>query len=256
MKIQSWFDNHGTFKEGVEIYSQLPNPSIHLLRLFKIENTSNFIRLKYELKLAINKGLDKPSFERIPEIPKNPEIPEAQKTKSESVIDTSFLKQLTEESSKASFAKETMAMYPEELHSTYRERISNFYEACELKFKLNTVPEADHEAALKIILQLEKLWDRIDKAWVILHHWRDHNRIMPTEVSQDFSKLSALQLANEKGLVETRISKRKKTLLQMEQKLEADPGNRVLANSFNKKKEELEQLILDLETIKTLLKNG
>jgi len=250
MIIQKWFDRSGSFSEGVELYAKLPQPSIHLLRLFKVENTSNFIRLKYELKLAINKGLDKV------EIPKNPEIPKNSDQVPAPEEDTAFLNQLIESSSNAEFSKETMAMYPPELHPVYRERISNFYLACELKFKLNALPEAASDEALKIILQLESLWDKIDKAWEILHHWNDHHRLMPTEVSQDYSKFTPMQLANEKGLLETRISKRKKTILGIEKKIETDMSNRVLANSYHKKKEELEQLIVDLETIKKILKNG
>ncbi|MBN8565239.1 MAG: hypothetical protein J0M25_00705 [Flavobacteriales bacterium] len=250
MKIKSWFDRSGSFAEGVELYAQLPQPSIHLLKLFKVENTSNFIRLKYELKLAINKGLDKI------EIPKNPEIPENSQPKTNTEEDSAFLNQLIESSSKAEFSKETMAMYPPELHKVYRKRISNFYEACELKFKLNALPEEANDQALKIILQLESLWDKIDKAWEILHHWRDHHRIMPTDVSEDYSKFTPMQLANEKGLLETRISKRKKTLEGISKKMDADPVNRVLANSYHKKKEELEQLQVNLETIKKILKGN
>lgn len=250
MNIQKWFDRSGSFAEGVELYSKLPQPSLHLLRMFKVESVSNFIRLKYELKNAINKGFDS---NKIPEIPEIPKIPDAIQVPEE---DPGFLNQLIESSSKAEFSKETMAMYPPELHSVYRERISNFYLACELKFKLNALPEANHDAALKLILQLESLWDKIDKSWTILHHWTDHHRIMPTEVSTDYSTFSPMQLANEKGLLETRISKRKKTLDGILKKIEGDPSNRVLANSYNKKKEELEQLIIDLETIKKILKNG
>lgn len=250
MKIQKWFDRAGSFAEGVELYSQLPNPSMHLIRMFKAESVSNFIRLKYELKLAINKGLDKAG---IPEIPENPKIPASVR---EPIEDPAFLKRLVEASSNAAFAKETMAMYPPELHPVYRERISNFYMACELKFKLNALPEAANDEALKLILQIESLWDKIDKAWEILHHWTDHHRLMPTEVSKDYSKFTPMQLANEKGLLETRISKRKKTILGIEKKIASDMSNRVLANSYHKKKEELEQLIVDLETIKKILKNG
>jgi hypothetical protein len=41
--------------------------------------------------------------------------------------------------------------------------------------------------ALTIIIQLDDLWTRIDRAWMILGHWKDHNRIMPTESHEDFS---------------------------------------------------------------------
>lgn len=250
MKIQEWFDKSGSFTEGVELYSKLPNRSVNLMRLFKVENFSNFIRLKHELKVAINKGLDKVEIPEIPKIPKiTVPLPAAE-------ADPAILKSLIESSSKSEFDKENMAIYPRELHPVYRERISNFYKACELKFELNALAEDSNDSALDLILQIESLWDKIDKAWVILHHWRDHHRLMPTEVSKDYSTFTPMQLANEKCLLETRISKRRKTILGIEKRIDSDPSNRVLANSYNQKKEELEQLIIDLEIIKKILKNG
>jgi hypothetical protein len=66
-----------------------------------------------------------------------------------------------------------MAMYPMELHSTYRQRVSDL--ACELKFQLNSITD-DDETMRFIIIQLDDLWTRIDRAWMILGHWKDHNR--------------------------------------------------------------------------------
>jgi hypothetical protein len=65
--------------------------------------------------------------------------------------------------------------------------VSDFYLACELKFQLNSTD--DETNALTIIIQLDDLWTRIDRAWMILGHWKDHNR-MPTESHEDFSQVS------------------------------------------------------------------
>jgi hypothetical protein len=44
-----------------------------------------------------------------------------------------------------------MAMYPMELHSTYRQRVSDFYLACELKFQLNSITDDDETMRLPLL---------------------------------------------------------------------------------------------------------
>lgn len=245
MDIQSWFDNSGSYTEGVKLYSQLPAHSSHFLKNLEKESSANFLKLKYELKKALLNGSGTiiPKADKIVPEPKNE--PENEP----------LLQLIIKQSAANSFDKESMAMYPRELHSTYRQRVNNFYQACELKFQLNAVPDRDEQTALQIILQLEDLWTRIDRAWIILDHWKDHNRIMPTEESEDFSKLNGIQLVTLRSRLETSISKRTKTITKMQADAVASPENRTLANSLNRKLEQLQQLIIDLETIRNLLKN-
>lgn len=248
MNIQDWFDSSGSYADGVKLYSLLPNCSNLMLKSFRIENFSNSLQLKYELKRALLSGLN-------PSLPEISEIAEKSETKEVPEQKTSH-EELARESEKTEFPKETMAMYPMELHSVYRERISNFYKACELKMILNRLAPSEEMEALVLILQIEKLWELIDRAWMVLEHWKDTGRIMPFSESTDFSKFSAVQLVTEKSLMEVRISKRQKTLDKMYDNLLANPEDRLKANQYNKKKEELEQLKIDLETIKKLLKDG
>lgn len=248
MNIQDWFDNSGSYADGVKLYALLPNCSNLMLKSFRVENFSNSLQLKYELKRALNSGFN-PKLSEITEISEKPEIKEVPQQKISH-------EDLAKQSERTEFPKETMAMYPMELHSVYRERISNFYKACELKMKLNSLQPSQEKEALGLILQIEKLWDLIDRAWMVLEHWKDTARIMPFSESVDFSKYSAVQLVNEKSLMEVRISKRQKTLDKIYADLEANPEDRLKANQYNKKKEELEQLKIDLETIKKLLKDG
>jgi hypothetical protein len=42
-----------------------------------------------------------------------------------------------------------MAMYPMELHSTYRQRVSDL--ACELKFQLNSITDDDETMRLPLL---------------------------------------------------------------------------------------------------------
>lgn len=245
MDINKWFENNGSFEVGVQLYCLLPNASNNLIRSFKTENFSNFLTLKYELKKALNLGINV-SIEKKKKVIEDIPLPEPEAMP---------FKYLIEESQKQTFTKETMAMYPVELHSTYRERISNFYMACELKFKLNRIPASEEKKALDLILKLEALWTKIDKAWEVLGYWKENNRLMPTEQSKDYSKLSISELYKEKALLEARVSKRKKTISGIESYLESNPDDKVKLNLYKKKLEELEQLNVDFETIKKLIQN-
>lgn len=247
MDIQDWFDNKGSYADGLKLYARLPGCNRIQLRNLEKENTTNFIKLKYELKKALFSSANVTIEKEKVIAPNAPKINEKQADiKHDAIID---------QSAADTFKKETMAMYPMELHSVYAERISNYYKACALKFQLNEVPEDDTESALKIILQLDDLWTRIDRAWKILDHWKDHKRIMPVKESEDFTKLTPIQLVMKRNQLESRISKREKTVASMEQKAEASPEDRTISNLLNRKREQLQQLLIDLETIRNILKN-
>jgi len=245
MDIQSWFASQGSYADGVKLYSQLPTCNANLLRNFARENSANFLKLKYELKKASLSGGSTiiPKEEKIVTAPKNEPVPKP------------LLKEIIQASAAVSFEKETMAMYPMELHSTYRQRVSDFYLACELKFQLNSIADDDEEHALKIIIQLDNLWTRIDRAWMILGHWKDHNRIMPMQESEDFNKLSGKKLIMLRNNLQSNISKREKTIESMCERVTASPEDRTLLNLYNRKLEQLEQMKIDLETIRKLLKD-
>jgi hypothetical protein len=245
MDIQSWFASSGSYADGVTLYRQLPSCNANVLRSFAKENTSNFLKLKYELKKASFSGMDTnvPAKAKIITEPKKAAKPEP------------LLKEIIKQSADASFEKETMAMYPMELHSTYRQRVSDFYLACELKFQLNSIADDDEEHALKIIIQLDDLWTRIDRAWMILGHWKDHNRIMPTEKSEDFSTMSGKKLILLRNNLQSNISKREKTIESMQERVKASPEDRTALNLLNRKLEQLEQMKIDLETIRKTLKD-
>jgi len=245
MDIQSWFTSQGSYADGLKLYSQLPTCNSNLLRSFARENSSNFLKLKYELKKVLLSGKSTivPKEEKIVAVPIIEPKPEP------------LLQEIIKASAAVSFHKETMADYPAELHSTYRKRISDFYLACELKFQLNATPDDDEENALKLIIQLDDLWTRIDRAWMILGHWKDHNRIMPTESHEDFSQVSGNKLVMLRDNLQSSISKREKTILGIQERVKASPEDRTVLNLLNRKLEQLEQLKIDLETVRKKLKD-
>lgn len=240
MDIQKWLKEKGSFKDGIALYSALPGCNQSLLKTLTTESTVNFLKLKYELKMALEAGKGAITPKKENTAPQPIKKPQKQ----------SLLKEIIKQSADVSFSKENMAMYPAELHSTYRNRIHDFYLACELKFKLNATADDDEETALEIIIKLEEVWNRVDRAWMVLNHWKDHRRIMPVEVSEDFSLLNGIQLVKRRDQLETSISKRKITLAKLMAQAEASPEDRTLQNKFNKKKEQLQQLLLDREIIR------
>ncbi|MFW0737590.1 hypothetical protein [Flavobacterium sp. T12S277] len=245
MDISTWFSTSGTYADGLTLYSQLTTCNANLLRSLSRENASNFLKLKYELKKALMSG----SVTIVQKV-ENIVVEQPKELK-----DNSLIKEIIKQSEAVSFQKETMAMYPMELHSTYRQRVNDFYLACELKFQLNSLADGDENAALKIIIQLEDLWTKIDRSWMILDHWKDHNRIMPTVESEDISKLSGNKLVMMRNKLESRISKRDKTLESMHENVKSSPEDRGLLNLYNRKLEQLQQLKIDLETVRRKLKD-
>jgi hypothetical protein len=245
MDLQNWFITSGSYADGLKLYAQLPSCNVNLLRSLAKENSTNFLKLKYELKKAS-------FFSNNAIVAKSENVSQEA---SKPIKTEALLKDIIKQSVEVSFQKETMAMYPMELHSTYRQRVSDFYLACELKFQLNSLAEEDENEAFKIIIQLEDLWARIDRAWMILDHWKDHNRIMPTEESEDFNKLSGVQLVMMRNRLESRISKRQKTIGVMRKTVEDSPEDRGILNLYNRKLEQFHQLKIDLETIRKKLKD-
>jgi hypothetical protein len=248
MDINSWFANSGTYEEGLTLLSQLPTCNAMMLRKFQRETPSTFLQLKYELKKASMGGMTA-------SVEKAKEVVPASKKPAIKVEEEPLLQTIIQQSADVSFHKEHMGLYPAELHSVYRERISNFYKACELKFQLNAVPDREDSDALKIILQLEDLWTKIDKAWMILDHWKDHNRMMPVKCSEDFAQLSPVKIVLMRNNLEAKISKRQKTIDSMYEKVKSNPEDRLISNAYNRKLEQLHQLQIDLETVRNLLQN-
>lgn len=247
MDIKTWFDKKGSYADGLALYKKLPTANRVLLGKLATESPQNLTSLKYELRMAMSQGIrvsavvDKPKPEIRPKPKPSAEI---------------YVKKQVEQAVALEFAKETMALYPPELHPVYRQRIENFYKACELKFKLNALEPDQEEEALALILELDSLWDKIDTAWDILNHWKEHRRIMPVATSKDFTALSALELHTLKGNLKSSKSKREATIAKLEQYVSANPEDRTKLNLLNRKKEQLQQFLNDLEEVTRIIKKG
>ena len=243
MDIESWFKEKGSYADGLALYKLVPGCNKHILAKLALESSRNFLTLKYELKMAQGKASSVTLPVKEVVAPQAAEQPKKEP----------LLQVIIEKATEAQFEKETMAMYPPELHGIYRNRISDFYRACEIKFKLNALQPDDEETALEIIRELDTLWTNIDRYWEILHHWRDHNRIMPLDESEDFTGLNGIQLVKRRNQLETSKCKRSKTIAAMQIEVDAAPEDRQKLNLLNRKKEQLQQIETDLNKVRLLL---
>lgn len=245
MDIEKWFKNKGSYSQGVALYAALPRHNKTLLQKLATESPANLLKLKYELKMAMGSG-QKATVTPVVAKP----VPVPAEKPDNKPAEQVLIKQAVD----GFFAKETMAMYPAELHTVYRDRVNCFYQACELKFKLNRLRPDQEQEALELILQLDALWQKIDRYWDMLNHWKEHKRIMPVAESEDFTQLSADKLMLRRKLLDTNLSKRRKTIAALEATVQASPEDRTKLNLLNRKKEQLQQLINDLESIRKALK--
>ncbi len=231
MEIKEWFASGCEYKKGVELYSKVPYNS-HLLTLFSRSETAyNREKLKQELKKHIHLTL----------------VPEKQETPSVSVY-----KELREPLQKKTSGSRPISYYPPELHEVYHDRVSSFYKACSLKAQLNSLAEDKAEEALVLQMEIFRLWEENDRCSDILNHYETTKRILPYKLQEDLSGMNLPELFRERQKLYQNISKRRKTLDSLEKKYkELEEGKKkiLLFNSLNKKKEELQIMILKKDNL-------
>lgn len=241
MNIQEWFDKKESYELGVELYSKLPRMSgFTLAQLREKKTLSNEMKLRYELKKALSDPVYINSLK-----------PEKLVLKKKTVVVQE--PKIQEKATENQFKKESISMYPFELHGVYRDRVNCFYSACELKLRLNALDPNQDDKALDYILEIERLFDKIDKYWDVLDYWKEHGRIMPVLAKEDYSNWSLSKLYRNKANLESSISKREKTLLSLRAYVDKNPNDSVKRNNLLRKTEALEQLRIDLMEIRNLI---
>lgn len=243
MTISEWFTSDKDYNKGLAILATVPGVSPALLGQLKNETRSNFLILKYELKKMENNPIYIKSITKKKLVLKPLSV--VPKINNTSIIETSVAKEKT---------KESIALYPIELHGTYRKRIDDFYEMCSLKMQLNEVDEDANDVALSIILKIEDLQSKIDLADEALNYWKENNRLMPVEPKVDLNKLKPMEIFKKIALLETSISKRKKTLESLSQHLKLHPDDLTKRNLYLRRIEYMQQLVLDLSKLKEISK--
>ena len=148
-----------------------------------------------------------------------------------------------------------IAQYPSELHKTYQEVDSLWFEFCELKVELNSVP-ADQEAdAYEVQMEILGVMKKFDKHKYILDYYLEHKRVLPMISKNNFSKLNIVQLDHKYKNLESLICRRKQTIAKMQNDLppEDDQNYRKEVAAVQRKIEQLQEYILDQEKIQQML---
>jgi len=158
-------------------------------------------------------------------------------------------------------AKKTdwIADYPVALHGVYRAKQEAWLRACSLKLSLNQVPMEDEAKACEIQRQLWQLFETMDNCDVMLQYWRDHKKILEP-VQEDYSLLTPIELVQRRNTLRSNIVSREKSLAKWEEQAKSEEGMTVrslwvLNEKIARKREEVEQMKLQVKEIEKLMTN-
>ena len=152
-----------------------------------------------------------------------------------------------------------IADYPVALHGVYRAKQEAWLRACSLKLSLNQVPMEDEGKACEIQRQLWQLFETMDNCDVMLQYWRDHKKILEP-VQEDYSLLTPMELVQRRNTLRSNIVSREKSLAKWEEQAKSEGGMSgrslwVLNEKIARKREEVEQMKLQVKEIEKLMTN-
>lgn len=152
-----------------------------------------------------------------------------------------------------------IADYPVALHGVYRAKQEAWLRACSLKLTLNAVPMEDEVKACEIQRQLWQLFETMDNCDVMLQYWRDHKKILEP-VQEDYSRLTPMELVQRRNTLRSNIVSREKSLAKWEEQAKSEEGMSgrslwVLNEKIARKREEVEQMKLQVKEIEKLMTN-
>lgn len=233
MKITEWFNNGCNYDEGVAIYASLKDAKPNLLSLFKKKNSSAFLeKLKYEL------SKHKESKETFTIL-----IAQKEVTKINIITPESNYKPLR------------VSDFPMALHPVYLKKKQDFGMACSLKMQLNNLPDENEEEALKMCLEIDRLFDAIELAWKQLDHYSETKSILNVVIN-DFQNLTPAQHLQRRNQLRSNRSKAIKRL-EILSKTEAKTISEKTKLEINteKMKTKITQLDNDIEELTKLIED-
>ncbi|WP_312750540.1 hypothetical protein [Epilithonimonas hominis] len=149
-----------------------------------------------------------------------------------------------------------IAQYPAELHQTYKHAVQQWIEICSLKINLNKIERQEEKSAFEVQTNIIKLIELFDRNKAALDHYNEHKRIIATETKSDFSELSPIELLTKRNSLRSLITRRNQTIDKMAAELPeaSEPDYYKKLSALNRKKEQLQELILDEEKLTELIK--
>ncbi|UKB81253.1 hypothetical protein [Chryseobacterium sp. MEBOG07] len=224
-----------THKELLSKYFSLGGDQVMMKKLssFSLVNHS---KLKYLIK-----QFDVQSTEEKKEI-------ESDKSESEPEIKIIIQK-------RESKFSDLISNYPQELHPVFKSRYDHWLSACSLKQQLNSVDRLDEITALKIQWEILGNIEAMEDCQRALDYYQDHKRILPIKTNKNFSGLTAIELLKTRNNLRSNITKRIKTLNQMESNLPeiGDKEYNLKLHLVNRKREKLQEYINQVTELDKLI---
>lgn len=149
-----------------------------------------------------------------------------------------------------------ISQYSVELHETYNKAFNSWLKACSLKIQLNAITQENEPEAYRIQCEIFNEFKSFDSHKKVLDFYNENKRLMPTDTISDFTNLKPLKLLQKRNNLRGLITRRRQTIEKKEAEL-PDKENVLYQkrlSALNKKKEELQELMLDLEKLNGLIK--
>ena len=233
MTVNNWFSSGCDYKKGVEIYKQQPKANKNFIKVFELkESMQNLMKLKYELqKLMVPTNSKNTTPNRNIQI--SIDASEKPKSKTESKY----------------FRKLFISQLPTQLHPLYIQQKNDYMKYCSLKMQLNSLTHQkdkfgnliigtdglpklkeqtplDIEVAQKICLEIEMLFDAIDKTWQIIDHYLQTREILVIQ-EKSFTDLSPGKLRDKINSIRGSRTRQKQRKAMLQESL-----NNAIAKKF------------------------
>lgn len=252
-EIDKWFERQD-YNTGVEIYKRSPGAKSSVIRsLERGRSQRNMGLLILNLRL-LKKGKStakkrkrkayKPKKKVIP-----PEVSTSQQKAAEEV-------QHKKESSKRYFKKVKYGELPSILKLRFRHLKDLFYDRCDLKFKLNDLPDDAVAKALKIQKKIFEIDGQQQQIWKEIDHWQVHRTLLPTNTEDDFSKMDAKALFLKRASLVSSIRKMKKRLARWENEADDESDKlerRKILQQINRTTKRMHKNKINLQKVEDLL---
>lgn len=255
MTIDDWFKNKD-YDKGVALYEELEkNPKSNTLRSLKRGRSNRNMSLLIRNLRQLNDRVNTPNKNVVSAVSrvKKEELPST----NIDVVQEIKNEQIKEEATKQYFVGVRYGSLPKTLKIRYRQLKDLFYDRCDLKFKLNDLPDAEEKKALKLQKKIFWIASQQDQIWKEIDHWQEHKTLLPSNTDDDFSDLEMKDLFLKKASFESSIYKFKKRIEGYREALEAesDKSEKVKINQqINRSTRNLHEKELNLQKILHALK--
>jgi hypothetical protein len=235
MTVNEWFSSGCNYNDGVLLYKQQEKANKNFIKIFeRKESMQNLMKLKYELQKYLAPTTAVSSTEK--------------QTIAKGTFDIHIDSSPKKEESKY-FRRILINQLPVELHGLYIQQKNDYMIYCSIKTQLNALtnvtdsfgkivigtdglPKLKRQTKLhiakatKFCLQIETLFDAIDKTWQIIDHYLETKEIVIIKETS-YEDLSEGKLRDKLISIRSSITRQKKRKQLLTQKF-----SNAIANKF------------------------